>query len=392
MLDKLLESKLRLQSLFRLKITKYRTRHSQKRGETELPYAPSSLNLLMIDRCNAGCIMCGHDYKSCGSSDALTLKKIKTIYSKLVMEQLVEVVYGGGGEPFLNPELAEIAAYTREKCPAVQHTVISNMVGGYNQSMVKKLVENRVHFLVSVNAASKKIFHEIAGVDAFEHVCENIKKIVLLRRELKSSIGISISIILMKKNISELPEFVRLAKELGVDSVKAVYVRIYPEQYRKKADGTIQIAPLDSLYFHQDESNRSIREAEKVAREIGVCLEHQPLFNCSKIKERDCLEPWRSLYIGFNGELYPCAASEIMFMNKVQSGKYNSGNILKQSLEEIWNNSFWQALRKTNAGSMKEELIPECLCCGSSIDWWGVNAEKAHVMDWSEAENSDFSI
>ncbi len=384
--------KSRIQSFIRLKKTEARVSSSRKRGDTELTYTPSSLNLLMIDRCNSGCIMCGQDYKSCGSSAALTLDKIKIIYNKLDMDQLVEVVYGGGGEPFLNPELAEIAEYTRDQCPAVQHTVISNMVAPCKESVLVKLVKSRVHFLVSVNAASTDVFNLVAGVDAFDLVLQNIKKIVSLRKQYKSNIGISISIILMKQNIAELPEFVRLAKELGVDGVKAVYVRVYPDKYRRKADGSMPMLPQDSLYFHQDESNDIIRKAETVAAELGVSLEHQPLFSCSQTKERDCLEPWRSLYIGFNGELYPCAASEIMFMHKVESGQYRSGNILTQSLDEIWNNPFWQALRKTNAGKNRDEIISECLCCGSSVDWWGVDVENAHVMDWSEAEDSDLSI
>lgn len=370
-----------------------RARKSSFKGETVLKYAPSSLNLLMVDKCNSGCIMCGHDYKSCGTSAALSLEKLKVIYGKLDMGQLVEVVYGGGGEPFLNSELAEMAEYTRSICPVVQHTVISNMVSPCKASVLEKMLKSRVHFLISVNAASPEKYMEVAGVNAFAQVCENIKHLVSLNNKLGSNVGISISIILMRQNIDELSEFVRLAKRLGVDGVKAVYVRIYPEKYRQKGDGTILIHPEDSLYFHQEQSNSRIQQAVKLAKELDVRFEHQPLFGCTRVKkERDCLEPWRSLYIGFNGELYPCAASEILFMHKVASGKYNSGNILVESLEEIWNNPYWQALRKTNCHQGREEIMPECLCCGSSIEWWGVDEKASHIMDWSQAEKSNLSV
>jgi len=382
----------RITSLVRLKAVEARVTRSIRTGETKLPYAPSSLNLLMVDKCNSCCIMCGHDYKNCGSSDALTLEKIKMIYDKLDMKQLVEVIYGGGGEPFLNSELADIASFTRKQCPAVQHTVISNMIASPNDKVILSLLKNRVHFLVSVNAASRKVFEQVAGIDAFENVVANVKRLVSLRKKTGSKVGISISIILMKQNIGELPNFILLAKDMGVDGVKAVYVRIYPEKYRRKSDGTVHISPSDSLFFHQEESDMAIQASEKVARQQGILFEHQPLFSCSEGKRRECREPWRSLYIGFNGELYPCAASEIMFMHKVGSGQYLSGNILQQSLEEIWNNSFWQALRKTNAGNRREEIVPECLCCGSSIDWDGVNVEGSHIMDWSKAEKSDLRI
>jgi len=382
----------RLGAYIKVQKANIRVRRSIKNGETSLSYAPSSLNLLMIDKCNSGCIMCGHDYKSCGTADALTLDKIKKIYSHLDLKQLVEVIYGGGGEPFLNTDLVDIAAYTREKCPFIQHTVISNMISPCESSKIQRLLDARVHFLISVNAASRGSFETVAGVDAFPVVEENIKKLVALRRKSKADVQISISLILMKQNVNDLDSFVQLAHDLGVDGVKIVYVRIYPEQYRQKGDGTVQISPDDSMFFDQQKRDAAIEQAGKLAVKLGVSFEHPPFFRCSKRTSRYCMEPWRALYIGFNGELYPCAASEIMFMHKVESGQYRSGNILHSHYREIWNNPFWQALRKTNTLKNRQESISECLCCGSSIDWNGVAEKSSHIMDWQQAEQSDLSI
>lgn len=382
----------RLGSYVSLQRSNFQVRKSIKNGETALSYAPCSLNLLMVDKCNSGCIMCGHDYKSCGTADALTLDKIKKIYGHLDLGQLVEVIYGGGGEPFLNPDLIDIASYTREKCPFVQHTVISNMIAPCESSKLQRLLDARVHFLISVNAASDKSFAEVAGVDAFTPVKENIKKLVALRKESGADVAISISLILMKQNVCDLNAFVQLASDLGVDGVKIVYVRIYPEQYRKKGDGTVQISPEDSLFFDQKTCDSAIEQAEQLAATLDISFEHQPFFKCSSKSERYCMEPWRALYIGFNGELYPCAASEIMFMHKVESGQYKSGNILQNHYKEIWNNPFWQALRKTNAQRGQQEIITECLCCGSSIDWNGVAEKSSHIMNWDQAEQSDLNV
>jgi len=266
------------------------------------------------------------------------------------------------------------------------------MIAPCESSRLQSLLDARVHFLISVNAATKESFAGVAGIDAFSTVKENIQKLVALRKSSKADIGISISLILMKQNVDDLDAFVRLAKELGVDGVKIVYVRIYPEQYRKKGDGTVQIAPEDSMFYDQKRCDAAIEQAEKLAVQLGVEFEHQPLFACSRKSERYCMEPWRALYIGFNGELYPCAASEIMFMHKVESGRYGSGNILQNHYKDFWNNPFWQALRKTNALRDRQEMISECLCCGSSIDWNGVAEESSHVMNWDQAERSNLNI
>lgn len=381
----------RIASLLRLKKANIRINKAIRHGDLTLSFGPSSLNFMMIDTCNSQCIMCGKDYKTNGSGDSLSFEDIKKIYSHLNMRQVVDLIYGGGGEPFLNKDLADIAAYTHKNYPVVQHTVITNFLE-WKPTVVKCLIDSRVHFLVSVNAAKKDTFQNISGVNFFERVISNISKLVKLRHEMKASIGISLSMVLMKQNIGELCDFIKLAEQLGVDEVKTLYVRIYPESYRKKRNRDIFINPEDSLFFHQGECDRLIQEAKQLAKQIGISFCHEPLFYCSQTITRNCNEPWKSLFINFNGDVYPCPASEILFKPKIDSGQYNSGNILKQHVEKFWNNSFWQALRKTNIQENREDIIPECLCCGNSINWWGSRSEKAHVLDWKEAEESDLRI
>ena len=368
-----------------------RIRKAVQNGDVKVSFGPSSLNLMMVDKCNSQCIMCGKDYKTDGSGDFLSLEEIIKIYSHLNMQQVVDVIYGGGGEPFLNKDLSDIAAYTHRYYPVVQHTVISNFIS-WKPTVVKCLLDSRVNFLVSVNAARKDTFQNVSGVNSFERVVTNIRQLITLRSEMKASVGISLSIVLMKQNIGELCDFVKLAADLGVDEVKTLYARIYPESCRKKKNRYAKIGLEDSLFYHQEESDRLIQEARQLSKQLGISFCHEPLFCCSKTITRNCNEPWKSLFINFNGDVYPCPASEILFKPKIDSGQYNCGNILNQTEDELWNNSFWQGLRKTNIKENREEIIPECLCCGNSINWWGSGSERAHILDWKVAEESNLRI
>lgn len=369
-------------SLLRVKKSEKQISGAAKKGITDISFGPSSLNLMMADSCNSQCIMCGKDYQACGSHEYISLENMKTIYQHLDTDQLVDVIYGGGGEPFLNPELADIAEHTHSQYPVIQHTVISNFIQ-WKPEMVSSLLESNVHFLISVNAASANTFKEVSGVDAFAAVTEHLKSLVQMRGKQKNPVRISMSMILMRRNIKELCDFVQLAADIGVDEVKTLYVRVYPEQYREKENRDRLITPGDSLVFDQELSDRIIREAEDLARENKIEFDHEPLFSCSQKKERNCCEPWKSLFINFNGDVYPCPASEILFKPKVDERHYNSGNIFQQQVKDFWNNEFWQALRKTNVLKGRVEKIPECFCCGNSINWWGSKEEKAHILDWS---------
>jgi len=378
----------RAQSLIRVKKAERKIAKAFEQGQVEISFGPSSLNLMMMDSCNLQCIMCGKDYQSCGTQDYLSLQDIKVIYSHLDMSQVVDVIYGGGGEPFLNPDLGSIAAFTQRNYPIIQHTVISNFIQ-WKEEAVSSMLDNNVNFLISVNAATPETYQKIAGVDAYSAVIKHVEKLVRMREEKGVSVHIALSMILMRQNIEELEDFVKLAKDLGVDEVKTLYTRIYPEEYRSKKNRPSPIVSTDSLFYAQQQSDARIKEAEKISKQLGIRFDHEPLFSCLKSGDRDCHEPWKSLFINFNGDVYPCPASEILFKPRVDSGEYKSGNILKQPISEFWNNTFWRTLRETNRQTDRKEQFPECLCCGNSISWLGTQVEKAHILDWTELHQND---
>lgn len=381
----------RIFSYIRLKRSISKATQAANKGISNVSFWPSSLNLMMIDRCNAQCIMCGHDYHDCGSGDMLTLAKVQTIYGHLHMHELVDVIYGGGGEPFLNDDLGEIAEYTHRIDPVIQHTVITNGIA-WRPAIAEKLIGNNVNFLISLNAASPASYHTVSGIDVFDAVCSNVHNLIELRKKIGVRIHLAISIILMRQNIHELPDFVRLAERLGADSVKAFYARIYPPAYRLRS-GNALIAPEDSLYYHQDLANQMIVEAQDEAKRLKIRFESPPLFGTHKSIPRNCLEPWRSLYIDTNGNLFPCAASEIHFKDKVDRQIFRTGNILKEPIEKIWNNEFWQALRKTNYQSdAAKNIVTECGCCSMGICWHGPDVAESHLMDWSSSEASSLQL
>ena len=377
-------------SRLRLWLAERNIQSAARNGNLEIQFAPTSLNLMMADTCNSQCVMCGKDYRACGSGDYLSLDDVKKIYRHLDMGQLVDVIYGGGGEPYLNPDLAEIARYTRRNHPFVQHTVITNAID-LREETSHALLESGVHFLISVNAATAKTYKDVSGVDGFDHVIDNLRHLFAVRGKHASTI--SLSMILMRRNIIDLPAFIDLAADLEADSVKTMYSRIYPPAYRFK-NGRSEIINLDdSLFYHQELSDKLVREAEDRAKKRNIRFDRVPLFGQTHlVRQRDCTEAWRSLFINFNGDVYPCPASEILFRPKIDGGQYFSGNVLRQHYKEFWNNRFWQELRRTNAGKGRVEVVPECLCCGGAICWDGPCKETNHILDWTESEKSDLRL
>jgi MoaA/NifB/PqqE/SkfB family radical SAM enzyme len=68
--------------------------------------------------------------------------------------------------------------------------------------------------LISLDASNEKLYREIRQVD-FNNVLSGIKEL----RRLSSEIKIDITMVLTKKNVHDIFNFIELAKELKVDGV-----------------------------------------------------------------------------------------------------------------------------------------------------------------------------
>jgi len=344
-------------------------------GRVRLRSHPSHLALLMIDKCNSKCVMCGGGYFAHTGSRRLSVEKCERVFDHLRPRLLTTVMFGGAGEPLLNPEFGEIVALTRKRCPSAYLQVITNGIA-LTEDVIEVLVEHEVHVLVSVNAATPETFCRIAQVDQFDRVVEN------LRASTSAGLKVTLSLIGMAGNISELPAIVRLAADVGAQGVLMNYCRFYPESFRFKEFDCPdnRLRERDSLFYHQIESDRHVVNAYRLGAELGVRVETEPLF-AAPVSSAPCRYPWRVIFAGFDGEVYWCPGGEVLFGAPVESGRHDSGNLLTQDIQTIRNNSFMTRLRASLLG--RAETLPECGCCGNLIERCGPRDSKSHLLDWS---------
>jgi len=137
---------------------------------------------------------------------------------------------------------------------------------------------------------------------------------------------IQVGFVAMRSNIEELGKFVAIAHEIGVDSIYVTYCQIQTED----------MIP-ESLYLHQQLSDKHMIMAAEIARRLGMHLELPPLFDpvhnenhddadsCSRVRE-NCLEPWRQLFISSSGSCSLCCG-----------GGGTCGNLNETDFMTMWN-------------------------------------------------------
>lgn len=341
---------------------------------------PREINFLMIEKCISKCIMCGGKYYNGDPERRITLGSYKKILAHLRMEKVDYITYGGLGEPLLNPDIKKIILYTSEKFPHVKKKIITNGIL-LEKDMVNFLVKYISVFNISIHAIKKDTHRRITQTEYFDRIVENIKYLSKKRERKKCRIFLFMAI--SRINISEVPGMVNFAYENGCDGVITWYCRIYPESKRFKPYDRVEnrLRETESLYFSQEESDRYIKEAKVMAQKRGISFYHEPLFG-EKFRPRWCCFPWESIFVGPEGEIYPCAGAEVLFEERIRRGIYQSGNLIHQRIEEIWNNEFYRKLRASCRG--REYYVPECRYCGNCIRWEGPLVKKSHILEWPE--------
>jgi MoaA/NifB/PqqE/SkfB family radical SAM enzyme len=257
------------------------------------------------------------------------------------LPRLQRVLLHGIGEPLLNPQLFEMIAYL--KCRGITVVFNSDAIGLTDKKR-RRLVQSGLDELrISMDAATPDTFRAIRGVPMFDRVVENTSALVSHQRELGTvAPRVSLWFTIMKENVRELPDFIRLAGKIGAAQVNVQRLIYY---------GQGMAVPEQSLYGTLTAlETQVLGEAAELCRELGISLKASgdttPEASLTP-EERErpwagCQRPWNLSYVTANGNVLPCCISP--WTAKDYAGLI-LGNAFTQSIAEIWNGERYRRFR-----------------------------------------------
>ena len=186
-------------------------------------YSPTILNIFPTDKCNLKCNFCltrstkfeNKEFRHYPCRD-MSFEMYKQILDKF--DKAFEVQIAGTGEPTLNKDLFKMIEYSKKKKMEVFLTTNGTII----EDKIEQLVCSDITDLdISLNAHNADEYNRSTGEDGkyFYKICDNIKALVEKRKEKKSKIRFTASIILDKINYVYINEMIRVAEKLGVDSL-----------------------------------------------------------------------------------------------------------------------------------------------------------------------------
>lgn len=316
-------------------------------GREVLISRPPVVQIPTGSRCNLHCLCCTErSAATAGCYSDKSLDDFLPLAEGLAYAFVVQL--WGWGEPFLNPHYPEIFDFVDRTCPAVEINVSSNgtLFDDFWQDKLLRHGNFSINF--SLNAATRATYRAVTGRDLFPRVLGNLKRFARRRREVGELFKAyaTLSFVTIVPNYREIPAFVDLGAALSIQHVQ------FMDLLHIQADH-----PALSVAGRADEVRALFAAARERGKERGIgvgsflpyaaqdylaipCEAPAPLtgegWPVAGEPTHPCFAPWRQILIGGDGTVTTCCRSGTV-----------QGNLVEQSLEEVWNGPMFRQFRRT---------------------------------------------
>jgi MoaA/NifB/PqqE/SkfB family radical SAM enzyme len=272
---------------------------------------------------------------------------------------LEELHLQGLGEPMMHPRFADMVAYATRR--GIRVGTNSNLTL-LNPTRAERCVTSGLDAVhVSIDGATPETYERIRVRAHLDRVLRNIELLREARRRLGSTRPrLLMVMVIMRSNLHELPDLVRLAQRLEMESLFVQHLchdfgeSSLPAHYKPMRD-FVQNETL--LEEDPQRVERYFGEARRVAKELGVMLRlprtrprlHPP----GTPGPKRCDWPWHGPYVSYQGLAMPCCMI-------ATPDRMNFGSMAEAGVETIWSGEGYESFRRQLASDEPPEICRSC--------------------------------
>jgi len=290
------------------------------------PHYPFSVSIEPINLCNLHCPECPTGNGSLIRTNTL----IKwDLYQKIIDElapTLINLILYFQGEPLLHPQFPEMVRFAHLK---KIHTMTSTNGQLITDDMARDLVSSGLdHIVVSMDGVTQEVYEQYRRGGSLQKVIKTIVALATAKKELKSNTPqIEAQFIVMQHNEEQITAFLKMAKEIGADSVHLKTAQIDWSNIDK-------LVPKQSKFSRYHKNKQGAWEMKR------------------RLKKR-CWRQWSSAVIASNGDVLPCCFDK--------NGEHAFGNLNQESFYNIWHGEKATEFRRTILHDRKQvEMCRNC--------------------------------
>ena len=321
---------------------------------------PQIIHLDLTDRCNLNCIACwcqspllGHrQTETKQRGETLPVDVIKRFIDDFIaMGSATQIKLGGGGEPTMHPQFAEVLTYLRKKAPHIEIDINTNFTR-FDSKLIDLVLRTGVNRLtVSLWAGTSETYmktHPNQGPATFERVVSNLRK--LCRDRGDELPKICIHNVLMNLNCHELEPMLELALDIGVDDLHFVLVDPVPgkteqllmnqKERTQVVDQLQKVKPYMDIFdkYTHPRTSRNIRVVNyfELMRRLSQFESNIGVYDKKAVERIPCYMGWIFTRVLANGRIVPCCKGHRMTM----------GDLNQNQFKEIWHAARYKRFRR----------------------------------------------
>jgi MoaA/NifB/PqqE/SkfB family radical SAM enzyme len=306
-----------------------------------------SLQIEATSECFLDCTMCPRTaFIKQWHSRAMSFSTYERISRYFSLAEHVHLQ--GWGEPLLHPRIYDMIGIAKNAGCEVGFTTNGMLL---KEGVAKKIVELGVDIIgVSIAGATQEVHGSIRVRSLLSKLIGNIKTLSRVKKEIGSEKPkVVLSFLMTRTNIHELPNVVKLAKELGVEELVATNL----DYTATKLHDELKVFSCNEV---NQEYLKLVGEARALAKKLKLSFRAYPL----KAEEVIMCElnPVSYVYISHDGMVAPC-----VYLNQTKVGniprifcgaRYEVkrtcfGDINREGLLEIWEKPEYRAFREAYA-------------------------------------------
>ncbi len=305
---------------------------------------PPGVEIELTNKCNLACTQC---LRSLGLKPyklgSLDMDGFKTLLDQF--PYVMHLSLNGFGEPFMSPILFDAVAHVRKERPWCKVLIYTNGMLLNEENIGKALRCGLTELNVSLDGGTMDTYKRVRRGGKLDVVCENIRNFLRMRREAGlTHPRMGLNFVMLNDNEGDLPAFLELAHELGVDYVNCVTYATYDWGFQNRR----------SLENYRAE----LVEARKVLDRTGMECRYFPEW------DPQWLNPTRTFSCNFFwGEEF-----RVTYGGDVTLGcctpfkeQHSYGNLFEQPLEAVWNGEVFRSNREMSRRG--ETPNPVCASC-----------------------------
>lgn len=324
---------------------------------------PTQVYIEVTNQCNSGCSSCPRTYEHFLPYEPkrhLSFDEFCRIVDQF--PYIERAVLHGIGEPLLNKDLPRFVTYLKQRGSRVLFNTNAVLLDQHRGDALA--VAGLDELRVSLDAVTPELYASLRGINRLPQVIHNLRQFIKRHGGI-SNPKVSLWWVAMKANLPQLPDFVRLAAQIGVHEIYLQRL-VYFGDGEALGEGSTMSAEQSLYSVLEKQQLNLINECESLAENLG--LEFHASGNTSPLNSisakgsfpwQACKRPWTLMYITANGNALPCCVSPFA------TNKYSQiilGNVFRHSIEVVWNDLPYQKLR--SALLSKAPAPWPCQFCG----------------------------